>query len=121
MYPTITFKYVENTVLHCTTHTELLVRILDNILSNAAKYNKTKGLVSITISKNSLKIPDTGKGIKNTNKVFERYYKEQTRGLGLGLPIVKKLTKELHIDLRLDSTVGVGTCVTLDFSRLLRG
>jgi signal transduction histidine kinase len=121
IYPSITFDIKEAYMLEVQTHPELLTRILDNILTNAAKYNKPKGSINITITQKIVKIKDSGKGIKNTHKVFERYYKEQDRGLGLGLPIVKKLTEQLHINLSLDSKVDVGTTVTLDFSQLPRG
>jgi signal transduction histidine kinase len=121
IYPNIRFNVKEESTLKVQTHHELLTRILDNILSNAAKYNKPKGSITITITQKSIEITDTGKGIKNTHKVFERYYKEQDRGLGLGLPIVKKLTEQLHIHLSLYSKVNIGTTVTLDFSQLPRG
>jgi len=90
-------------------------RIIDNLLSNAAKYNKKDGKITITYEKsnNTLLIKDTGKGIKNPNKIFERFYKEQERGIGIGLHIVKKLCDELHIKIKVDSMVGIGTTFSL--------
>lgn len=94
-------------------------RVIDNIISNAAKYNKKNGEVRISFSEKKLIISDTGKGIKNPKKVFERFYKEQERGIGIGLHIVKKLCIELDIEISLESQVGVGTSFYLDLKRLL--
>ena len=121
LYPHIDFNITHKATLVCTTHAQLLTRILDNLLSNAAKYNISNGQVNITLSEKHITIQDTGKGIKDTQKVFERYYTEQSRGLGLGLPIVKKLCKQLQIGLQLDSTPNVGTTVTLTCAQIQRG
>jgi len=84
-------------------------RIVDNILSNAAKYNRKDGEVRISFEDNRLIISDTGKGIKNPKKVFERFYKEQDRGIGIGLHIVKKLCDEMNIKISVESKIGEGS------------
>ena len=86
-------------------------RIIDNLLSNASKYNKPQGSIDIKyISKeNTLIITDTGKGIKNTKKVFRRFYKEHDRGLGIGLHIVQKLCSKLGITIHIKSKIDKGT------------
>ncbi len=99
---------------------ELLIRIFDNLLSNAAKYNKPKGTVRLYCEGAKLFIEDTGKGIADTHKVLQRFQKEQERGIGLGLHIVTKLCDELDIAFKLDSIPGEGTRVTLDFSETER-
>jgi len=93
------------------TNKSALSRILDNLLSNASKYNKAKGRVEIVYDKNKelIIISDTGKGIKNPSRIFERFYKEQDRGVGIGLHIVKKLCSELDIKIGVESKVGEGT------------
>jgi len=115
IYPNITFVYHAPSTLICQSNEELLIRILDNLLSNSAKYNKPKGSVSVTIKDHSIIIEDSGKGIKDTQKIFDRYYKEQGRGLGLGLHIVDKFTKELGIKVAIESQIDIGTKVTLEF------
>lgn len=90
-------------------------RVVDNILSNAGKYNKVDGKVNISYEANKLIIKDTGKGIKNPKKVFERFYKEQERGIEIGLHIVKKLCDEMDISISLTSEVGVGSSFVLEF------
>ena len=98
---------------------EAFTRIIDNLLTNAAKYNKRDGKVILKVENNTLHIEDTGKGIKNPSKVFERFYKEQERGIGIGLHIVKKLCEELDIKIRLKSVVGKGTIFYLNLKNLI--
>jgi signal transduction histidine kinase len=90
-------------------------RVCENILTNAAKYNKQYGKVSIVYDEKTKKLSfiDTGKGIKNSSKIFDRFYKEQDRGIGIGLHIVKKLCDELKIGIEVESEVGKGTNFTL--------
>ena len=97
-------------------------RILDNLLSNAAKYNKNQGSVLITFEpkEGSLKIIDTGKGIKNPKRIFERFYKEQERGIGIGLHIVNKLSEELKIKIDVESILDQGTTFSLSLKSLMR-
>ena len=120
IYPRLTFSYEESNTILRITNEELLTRILDNILSNAAKYNKTNGHVKIVIKGTKLGVEDTGKGIKNIKKSFQRYHKEQARGLGLGLHIVQKLTQELNIEMEIKTQEHVGTTFLLDFKDLAK-
>jgi signal transduction histidine kinase len=94
-----------------------LIRIFDNLISNASKYNKEGGEVNISYIKESksLKIADTGRGIANPNRVFERFYKEYIRGVGIGLHIVKKLCDELGIKISIQSKLNIGTTILLKF------
>ena len=94
-----------------------LIRIFDNLISNASKYNKEGGEVNISYIKESksLKIADTGRGIANPNRVFERFYKEHIRGVGIGLHIVKKLCDELGIKISIQSKLNIGTTILLKF------
>jgi len=118
LFPRITFVFEKENALVKVTNTELLTRILDNLLSNAAKYNKPKGEVRLRIVGETLYIEDTGKGMEDTEAVMQRYYKEQERGLGLGLHIVQKLTTELNIGLTIHSKSNEGTTIMLNFKHL---
>ena len=111
LYPGLTFSETldESTA---PINPDAMVRILDNLLSNAAKYNKTDGTVSVTLKEKILAIQDSGIGIKEPSKAFERFYKEGERGLGIGLHIVKKLCDEMGIAITLDSDTN-GTVFTL--------
>ncbi len=98
------------------TNEDAVSRIIDNLLTNACKYNKKNGEVKITMKQNIVTIKDTGVGIRDTKKVFQRYYKENDRGLGLGMNIVKKLCDELQIDINIKSQINNGTTIKLTFN-----
>ncbi len=118
-YPDIRFN-IAMASTDINTNREAFTRILDNLLTNAAKYNRKNGSVRVHYEENSstLHIVDTGKGIKNPKRIFERFYKEQERGIGIGLHIVKKLSDELGIKIGVESEVGRGTTIILKLSSL---
>ncbi|MDF1876298.1 HAMP domain-containing histidine kinase [Sulfurimonas sp. SAG-AH-194-L11] len=118
-YNGIEFSVELNKDVQLFTNKEAFTRIVDNILSNAAKYNMQAGSVTILFKDNILQIKDTGKGIKNPKKVFDRFYKEQERGIGIGLHIVKKFCDELAIGISLESELGVGSSFYLDVRELI--
>ena len=101
------------------TNRDAFTRIIDNLLTNAAKYNKKDGRVILKLEESILQIKDTGKGIKNPSKVFERFYKEQERGIGIGLHIVQKLCEELDIKIGVESVVDEGTKFSLNLKNLI--
>ncbi len=111
-------KDINDVVLYA--NRDSFVRIVDNLLSNAAKYNKKGGEVFVVLEGEKLIFKDTGKGIKNPKRVFERFYKEQERGIGIGLHIVKKLCDELGVEIALQSEVGEGSIFTLNIASLLK-
>lgn len=118
LYPDVQYKMtIDKTVLE--TNKDAFTRILDNLLSNAGKYNSANGEVNIVLQGSSLTIQDTGKGIKHPSKVFDRYYKEQDRGIGIGLHIVKKLCDELSIPIKIHSKKNKGTKIELNLYNVL--
>lgn len=77
-------------------------RIINNIIENAIKFTNEGGEIAITLTQHNDKIifsvKDTGEGIpaELQKKVFEPYYQighknTGLQGMGLGLPIVKKV------------------------------
>ncbi len=99
---------------------DIIIRIIDNLISNACKYNKKDGKVNISLENNILIIQDTGIGIQNPSKIFNRHYKETSSGLGIGLHIVKKLCDELGIEIEVQSIVDTGSSFVLNFKYLVR-
>jgi len=99
--------------------------ILNNLISNAVKYNKAGGKADITIDRSEIEailtISDTGIGIlkndiENLFTEFVRIKNEKTRhisGSGLGLSIVKKVVELYHGTIKVDSTPDVGTIFTI--------
>jgi len=104
-----------------------LMRVFNNIIGNAIKYNKEKGKITIDCSEDtgkntiSIIIADTGIGIPDDDmdkvfKIFERgkYARRNINGsLGLGLSLVKQIVEDHYGKIDLSSTVGVGTTITV--------
>ena len=74
-----------------------LQRICDNTLSNAIKYSYRDSVVNVKLyKKNSkilLEIINNGETIKNPDKLFDRFYRENEirGGFGIGLSIIKEI------------------------------
>ena len=118
LYSSVTYiSEVKTTIV--ITNKDAFTRILDNLLSNAGKYNKPDGKVIVYMEHNKLIVEDTGSGIKNPSMIFTRYYKEQDRGIGIGLHIVKKLCDELHLKIKVKSQEGEGTKMIVDISAIV--
>jgi len=108
---------------------QLLNAILFNLLDNAVKYNHRGGRVTVSVADTPeqalLTVTDTGSGIpaEHQERIFERFYRvdkshsKEVGGTGLGLSIVKHATQILHADLKLESTPGQGTSVTVTFPK----
>jgi len=109
--------------LHITTDKNGFTKMLDNLISNAIKYNKTDGFVKIYTDKNNLCIQDSGIGIdtKNLFIVFDKSYQENptTKGFGLGLSIVKSFCDKHKIKIKIDTQKNEGTTIMLDLSEIL--
>ncbi|UPT77966.1 HAMP domain-containing histidine kinase [Sulfurovum sp. XGS-02] len=92
-----------------------LQRIVDNTISNAIKYSNDNSDVEVSVYKKDahivFEVIDHGVGIKDTSKIFSRYYRENEAkgGFGIGLNIVKKIIDEEDILLEVNSKFGEGT------------
>ena len=105
----------------------MLERVFLNILMNAVKFTKTNIEVSLIREGKTavLKIRDDGIGISEENKKFiwERFYqvndsrnKEENKGSGLGLSMVKKIVDLHSATIDLESELEQGTCFTIKFN-----
>ena len=104
-----------------------LYEIIYNLCDNAIRYNKENGKVVIDLSQKDgntfLSVTDTGIGIpaEHQSRIFERFYRvdkshsKETGGTGLGLSIVKHAVAYHGGKIKLDSTVNVGTTITVCF------
>jgi len=93
------------------------IRVIDNLISNAIKYNKRGGEIKIILKENMLAISDTGIGIceEKIPFMFDRYmrFNKSEGGFGVGLSIVKKIVDEYHIRIEVKSKEGEGTAMVL--------
>ena len=105
----------------------MLERVFLNILMNAVKFTKTNIEISLTREDKTavLKIRDDGIGISEENKKFiwERFFqvndsrnKEENKGSGLGLSMVKKIVDLHSATIDLESELEQGTCFTIKFN-----
>jgi len=98
-----------------------LSRIIDNTISNAIKYSKNRTTIYLTLIQKSdkiiLKIRDEGKGIKDINKIFNRYYRGDkiTGGFGIGLNIVKNICDKNGVHVEVNSKPNIGSEFTFVF------
>ncbi|TQR29192.1 sensor histidine kinase [Campylobacter sp. MIT 99-7217] len=94
-------------------------KMLDNLISNAIKYNKKGGNIFISLKDNCLKIKDSGFGIeeKNLKHIFDRYarFNNDQGGFGIGLSLVQTICKEYHIKISCTSTLNVGSEFVLEW------
>ncbi len=85
----------------------LYIRLIDNLISNAIKYNKINGVITIILEENKLVIEDSGVGIDNSiiDKIFDRYsrFNDYEGGFGLGLNIVKKIVDYYNLTISVES------------------
>lgn len=108
---------------------KILEEMLYNLCDNAIKYNKENGTVDVLVNQTgdgvNVIVRDMGIGIpiSHQDRVFERFYRvdkshsKKVGGTGLGLAIVKHGALYHHAKLSLESTVDVGTVVTIAFSK----
>ena len=113
LYPNIHFR-LDHFTLVSKTNPKALKQILQNMISNACKYNKKGGFVKIYAKGNSLYIQDSGKGIENPEKIFDRSFSGENSS-GIGLDIVRRIAFALNIKVEVHANDS-GTTFILTFS-----
>ncbi len=94
-----------------------LTRVIDNLISNAIKYNRRKGIIKITLKDKLLSIYDSGTGMfeHEIPMMFDRYkrFNESEGGFGIGLSIVKKILNEYAANIEVTSKKSEWTMVEI--------
>ena len=105
----------------------LLYELFYNLIDNAIRYTperaNVESRIEITVRKKSVTVKDNGIGIPEDSqgRVFERFYRvdksrsKETGGTGLGLAIVKHIAELHNAKIHLESTLGVGTEIKVEF------
>ena len=92
-----------------------LSRIIDNTISNAIKYSKNRTKIEVSLFEDErgivLEIKDEGKGIEDTKKIFQRYYRGDkiSGGFGIGLSIVKHICDKNGVEIEVESQINRGS------------
>ena len=105
----------------------MLSELYRNLISNAIKYNKDGGKLTISVEKRGdniiSKISDTGIGLEKDEipRIFERFYmvdkgrNRNTNSTGLGLSIVKHIVEDMGGSIDVNSEMGKGTTMKVIF------
>ncbi len=92
-------------------------KLIDNIISNAIKYNKLEGSIDIKLTNKTLSITDSGCGIsqENIKSMLKRYTRFNTNigGFGIGLNIVKLICDEYNLKIKIASIINEKTTVEI--------
>ncbi len=100
-------------------------QILFNIITNASNAMSANGNLKI-LAKNKessfiIHLEDNGKGMskKTIQQIFEPFFtqKNKGRGTGLGMVIVKDLVNRMNGSIKINSTLGTGTSIQLQFPK----
>ncbi len=101
--------------------TQRISQVILNLVVNAIKYGKEKGLVQIIINEKkkayTISVVDNGPGIaeEHLNRIFERFYRidksraKNSGGTGLGLSIVKHIVQAHNSKISVQSEENKGT------------
>ncbi len=107
----------------------IIHEIVYNLCDNAIKYNKSGGHVAVVVGDNAdnvfVRVSDTGIGIPEADlgRVFERFYRvdkshsSSVGGTGLGLSIVKNGAALHGGKVDIESRLGEGTVITVNFPK----
>ena len=94
-----------------------IARVIDNLISNAIKYNKRSGEIALVLKEECLMISDTGIGIEKEkiSAMFERYsrFNSTEGGFGIGLNIVKSILDEYKLEVEVNSVIKMGTTIKI--------
>ena len=96
--------------------------LLINLLRNGISYTP-EGQVQVEIQQKAVTVKDTGIGMTSTelSQAFEPFYRSErgrsnSPGHGLGLSIVRRLVHQFQWKISVQSNVGEGTEVTINFA-----
>jgi len=109
--------------------TQMIQRMLSNLLDNAIKYTPPGGSVSVSVSENDgqvvVSVKDTGIGIspRDLPHVFERFYRgDESRsqtGIGLGLSLARAIARGHGGDITTTSNPNQGSTFTVTLPKSL--
>jgi signal transduction histidine kinase len=102
---------------------ELIKTCFSNLMINAIQAMPSGGALNISLRPDNgfleIKFADTGVGImpEDLGQIFEPYYSTKDTGIGLGLPLTKKIIEEHGGKINVESGLGRGTTFTVTLLR----
>ncbi len=97
------------------------IRLIDNLISNAIKYNKPGGVLSIKLTRHLFAVKDTGIGIKkeDMSMIIQRFKRANNSegGFGIGLDIVNQVVNSYDFELQIKSRENEGTEVIIKWEK----
>ena len=110
-------QLITNTTLHM--DKGKFSKLLDNLISNAIKYNKIKGSIIVRVDDKKITVEDSGIGIaeEDISQMLERYtrFNKSSGGFGIGLNIVSSIAQEYSLEINIESKLKVGTKVSVSW------
>lgn len=106
-----------------------IMQVMDNLLTNAAKFSKTGGTITVELRSSAygvtILVQDEGIGIPDSDqeRVFERFAdmsnsnRDRNGGSGLGLSICKAIIDSLGGRIEFESAEGIGTVFQVSLPR----
>lgn len=102
---------------------QLLLSVMQNLVANGLRYSESGGAVLITAKLDVgneqvlISVQDKGIGIaeQHVDEIFNEFYqiekegRQKNRGLGLGLSIVKRISRLLNLKITVQSVAGEGS------------
>lgn len=123
----IQFEFsVTNRLLHVNADPERLIQVINNLLSNAAKFSPKNGTVEVSLKACQgfarISVCDHGTGIPRDflPRLFDKFSqvdgsdKRHTGGTGLGLSIAKAIVEKHHGKISVETAEGVGSTLHVD-------
>jgi two-component system, OmpR family, phosphate regulon sensor histidine kinase PhoR len=119
----LNFNAKDDTIIADEAH---FTNMLSNLVDNAIKYSKENLLIRVTTYNHGhhvvIKIEDNGIGMskETVKRVFEKFYRAHTgnihnvKGFGLGMSYVKTVVDVHKGKIKADSTLGKGSCFTVE-------
>lgn len=102
----------------------LLMQVLNNLMANALEAMPADGGAIVIAASSSpdnktvaIEISDTGSGIDpaHIDNICQPFFTTKAKGLGVGLTLVRRIVRRFGGQVRIESTQGKGTVITLGF------
>lgn len=98
---------------------QLTASILRNLLNNAIKFSDAGQHIELSVADRQLTVADHGRGFDVAQQLRSQSSQSGTaneKGNALGLSLARRMAKLNHTELSIESTIGVGTTITLSFA-----